>query len=441
MKIVLIGAGSYVFAPTVLEDAIVKHKLADSEIVLVDLNLEAVRAMAEAARRVSAELNVPIAISYTADRAEALPGADYVIVSASPQGAKRWAMDYEVLKNFGLADQARECGGLGGMLNAFRSITLIMDICRDMERLCPNARLLDVTNPMPRVVTAVERFSSIQGMGFCNIAHLGENGYTFLPQLLGRTGADVEIVTAGLNHFAWLLEMKDKATGEDLMPAIRQYVLDGDWSGQPEHAQIELKIMRRWLLEYGGIAAGSVHHHAEYLPVQADVRYADVPPYHGDESTRRAWMQMLQDIGAGQADWRGMFEHKSWEHPLDVALALHEGSDREIDIVNVPNRGCLQGIPEGRIVEVPLSIQGGVPVGVAVPALPEGVSSLCAILSEVHEMVAEAAVKGDRKLAHRTIDFDPAITDKAAAHAAFDRMIELHLDLLPQFAVQSSSRN
>lgn len=433
MKIVLIGAGSYVFAPTVLEDAIVKHKLTHSEIVLVDLNLEAVRAMAEAARRASAELDVPIAISYTADREEALPGADFVIVSASPQGAKRWAMDYEVLKDFGIPDQARECGGLGGMLNAFRSITLVMDICRDMERLCPNARLLDVTNPMPRVVTAIERFSIIQGMGFCNIAHLGVDGYTFLPRLLGKTGADVEIVTAGLNHFAWLLEMKDKTTGEDLMPALRRYLLKGDWSGQPDHAHVELTVMRRWLEQYGGIAAGSVHHHAEYLPVQADIHYAEVPPYHGDESTRRKWMDMLLAIGAGEADWRGMFEHKSWEHPLDVAVALHDQANREIDIVNVPNQGFLPGIPDGRIVEVPLSIEGGVPSGVRVPALPAGVLSLCAMLSDVHEMVAEAAVKGDRELAHRAIDYDPAIADKTAAHAAFDRMIELHLDMLPQF--------
>ena len=110
MKIVLIGAGSFVFAPTVLEDAIVKHRMA-GELVLVDLNIEAAEAMAGVGRRMARDMDVGCAVTATADRRRALPDADFVILSAAPEGARRWWMDYELFQQAGMPDQTRECGG------------------------------------------------------------------------------------------------------------------------------------------------------------------------------------------------------------------------------------------------------------------------------------------------------------------------------------------
>ncbi|WP_048747388.1 hypothetical protein [Paenibacillus sp. P22] len=257
MKIVLIGGGSFVFAPTVLEDCIVKHRM-EGELVLVDLNLEAAAAMAGAGRALARQHGVDLLVSETDNREEALPGADFVILSAAPQGALRWKMDFDILKQFGLDDQARECGGLGGMLGAFRSIAMAMELARDMERLCPAALLLDVTNPMPRVVTAVARFSSVGVAGFCNIAHRSGQGYGLLPGLIGRKPHEVDIVTGGLNHFAWVLSMKDKQSGADLLPELRSFVEHGDWSGLDEDLQRELDVMKRWLGQYGGGGGGGL---------------------------------------------------------------------------------------------------------------------------------------------------------------------------------------
>ncbi|WP_141499998.1 hypothetical protein [Paenibacillus luteus] len=433
MKFVLIGGGSFVFAPTVLEDIIVKHRLSDDELVLVDPNAEAVEAMAGAGRRIAKELGVSVRISSVTERSEALSGANYVIVSASPQGAQRWSMDYEILSELGMADQARECGGVGGLMNAFRSITLLMAVCRDMENLCPNAILLDVTNPMPRVVTAIDRYTSIRAAGFCNIAYQGPDGYAVLPRLIGREPEDVEIVTGGLNHFAWLLAMKDKHTGEDLLPAISTYIREGDWSSQNENKCRELTVMRRWLEEYGAIAAGAVDHHAEYLPVQDDISYTVTPPYHGTEVERRQRLSELQAISAGERDWNDLFHHGSWEHPVDVALALTRGVTAKVDILNVRNNGAIPELLDERIVEVSVSISEGAWKTIALPSLPPALVELCRKISDVHELVAEAAVKGDAALAHQALELDPAITDKQAAHIALDRMLLVHADLLPQF--------
>jgi alpha-galactosidase/6-phospho-beta-glucosidase family protein len=433
MKIVLIGGGSFVFAPTVLEDAIVKCKLLNSELVLVDPNAEAVEAMAAAGRKISSDLGVALQIRSTSDRLEALPGADFVIVSASAQGAKRWAMDYEILKEHGMSDQARECGGLGGMLNTFRSVTLIIEICRDMERLCPNALLLDVTNPMPRVVTAIRRYTSIQGVGFCNIAYKGPGGYDFFGRLMGRKPEELQITTAGLNHFAWLLEMIDKFTGEDLMPLAKTRILSGDWTGLPEQDHRELGIIKQWLETYGAIAAGAVDHHGEYMSYLPGIQYAQTPPYHGDAEQRRMWLNNLTSIASGEADWQSLFNHPSWEHPVVVAQAVHTGVQARFDILNIENRGFIRQIPDGRIVEVPVKIEEGTIKGIAVPDLPEEVAKLCRVVSDVHELVVEASVKGDRSIAERAIDADPAITDKQAAKQALAVMLDIHADILPQF--------
>ncbi|MDQ8737047.1 hypothetical protein [Paenibacillus sp. LHD-38] len=433
MKIVLIGGGSFVFAPTVLEDIIVKQRLTGCELVLVDPNLEAAEAMAAAARHIAGELKVAMRTSATSNRREALAGAQFVIISASVQGAHRWQIDYDILSALGMADQARECGGMGGLMNGFRSITLLMDICRDMEELCPEAWILDVTNPMPRVVTAVARYSTIRIAGFCNIAYRGAEGYTFLPKLLGRKAADVSIVSAGLNHFAWLLQITDNATGEDLLPGLRAYIEEGSWAEQDEETRRELRIMKRWLEEYGAIAAGHADHHAEYLPPQRDIHYTTSPPYHGSAEERSRRMEELRQIGAGGVNWNSLFEHGSWEHPVLLELALHSGGELSLDILNVKNEGAIPGLPADRIVEVPVKVSNRTILPLAVPALPDKLLELCRAVSDVHELVAEAAVTGSREIAKLAIDADPAIVNKAVAYTALEQMLEAHADLLPQF--------
>lgn len=429
MKLVIVGAGSYVFTPTALRDAIEKHRLNDAEIVLVDLDAAAAETMCGYGRRMAADLGVGCRITSTTDRRAALPGADFVILCASPQGVRRWTMDYEILLRHGLADQARECGGLGGLANAIRSITLALDVARDMEALCPRATLLDVTNPMPRVVTAVRRFSPIPAYGFCNAAQGGRTGYERIAASArgvpaGSQAADaartISVVTAGLNHFAWVISVRDKDTGLDLMPRVLDALAHG--TGRTDD------VLRRWLDRYGAVAAAGADHTGEFLPPEPGVHYHTSPPYHGTGPQREVYWRDLREAAAGTRPWQEAETIASWEHPVDVAVALARRQPLEMPMLNLPNDGCMPQLPAGRIVEVPARVDAGVVKGIPV-TLPAGVAAICRSVSDMHELVAEGSARRSRRLLRQAVEIDPAVASKPAALAALDEILTAHADI------------
>jgi alpha-galactosidase/6-phospho-beta-glucosidase family protein len=424
MKIVHIGAGSFVFAPTVLRDAIARHRLDGWQLVLVDPDAELVTAMAGMGRAMALQEGVGIEVEWTTDRAAALPGADFVILSAAIEGARRWHMDYEICERAGIPGQARECGGLGGLGYALRSVTLALQVCRDMERLCPDALLLSVTNPLPRVLTAVRSHSRIRAIGFCNAAYQAPNGYGWLAGLLGRAEGDLRVTTAGLNHFAWLVDIRHAQTGEDLYPIVEDRVREGRGPA--------FQVLQNWLAEYGAVGVSGAHHMMEYLPASLG-RGPAHPPFHGTPEERRRRHEVLQAVAEGAVSWRDAELRFSWEHPVDVAAALARNEEAPFDMVNVPNEAWLSDLPEGRIVEVPACASAGRLSGCPVGRLPGRVSEICRAVSDVHEMVAEATATGDRALARRAVEIDPAIREKGSAMRALEEMLAAHADVLPQF--------
>lgn len=434
MKLVIVGAGSYVFTPTVLADAIVKHRLADSILALVDVDVAAAETMAGMARRMARELGVSCDVSATDDRRAALAGADFVILCASPQGARRWQMDYDLLAAAGLPEQVRECGGLGGLSYALRTITLALDLCRDMRELCPAATLLDVTNPMPRVVTAVHRYGGVRVYGFCNVAQGGPTGFPRVAQLVGRDPADLDVVTAGTNHFSWLVAVRDRKTGEDLLPLAARNLRAGTFARGPWDPEWLAQILTGWLDRFGAINVVGIDHAAEFLPPDPSVPFHAQSPFHGTPEERRQRWNALRDAATGRIDWRPIVnETPSWEHPVDVAVALHRGENLKVAILNMPNDGSLPQLPEGRIVEMPAEVKKGHVSGLGPIILPDATAAICRCVSDAHELIATGAATGSLKALADAIECDPAIPDKGKALAILPRLLAAHADLLPQF--------
>ena len=435
MKLVVIGAGSYVFTPTVLADAIEKHQMDGLSLVLVDVDHDAAEIMAGVARCMALSCGVQLDVVATTDRVAALAGADFVILCASVQGARRWKRDLDLFTAAGLREQARECGGLGGLSYALRSITLALDVCRDMRGACPRAALLVVTNPMPRVVTAVYRYGGVRVFGFCNAAHGSASGYAGVGRLVGRAPADLNVVSAGLNHFSWLVSVRDKATGEDLLPLALQKVRTETFARGPWDAPDHARVLRLWLQRYGAINVVGIDHAAEFLPPDPAVPFQVHTPFHGTPAERQQRWASLKAAADGSADWRSVVhDNPSWEPPVDVALALHQGTPLRVDMLNLPNDGVLPQLPDGRIVEAPAHICGNALRGDGPLLLPEPTLAICRAVSDVHELVAEGVATGNRVRLYEAIDADPAIPDKTVAQTLLPQLLAAHADLLPQFA-------
>jgi alpha-galactosidase len=424
MKVVLIGAGSYVFATTVLRDTLEKHRYED-ELVLVDINKDVADLMAAVGRKMAGDLGLKTKITSSNDRTASLPGADFVLLSASPDGQKRWRMDFEILARYNMANQARECGGLGGLSNALRGINMAMTIARDMEKLCPNAILLDVSNPMPRLVTAVNQYSSIKCYGFCNIAWRSGYGYLWVAETTDRELKNIHAVSAGLNHFAWLVSASDFTNGDNLYPIIKNTI-------KRRHDR-EATVMQGWLREYGGIVMGAIDHHAEYLPFQPEIKYNTTPPFHGDAVERERQWDLLRGIAVNAVDWKTQYPMESWEHPIDFAMAIAFKKNATFDIVNLPNDGHIINYPNGPVVEVPVKIINGKIEKYPEIKLPGKTTDLCIKVSAVHDMVAKGAATGNLAALREAIEIDMSIDNKEVAQDVLDKFLLAHEDLLPKF--------
>ncbi|OPA74234.1 hypothetical protein BVG16_24205 [Paenibacillus selenitireducens] len=425
VKIAMIGAGSFVFSMSLLYDMIVESQLPGSKLVLMDVNLASAERMAKIARIMAAESGVSMSIEATSDLTAALKDADYVTTSVAAGLIKRYDTDREIILKYGIKEPVSECGGVGGLSYTLRSVQLVMDIVREMERVCPNAWLLNVSNPLPRVMTAVARHSSIRGLGFCSVAQGGVDGYLNVSSWLHRHAEELDVVSAGLNHFSWLLSVRDRSTGEDLLAEANEAVRRGAWEWQPRTPG--------WLEQYGSVPLAGDSHTGEYLPFPDEIKVSEHGGYHGSDEERVERLRRLEEAANGRYPWQEMLENRSWERPGLVIHALATNTSLKQNMLNIPNRGYIRNLPDEIIVEVPANITNGKVEGCVVGDLPEPVRQLCEQVSRVHECSVRAAVTGDMDLVDEAIDIDPAITQKAAAKEAIRELIRVNADVLPLF--------
>ena len=437
MKVVIIGAGSYVFAPGSLVDLLEIAKR-DCELVLVDLDGEAARRMAEIARIMARENGVKVTIHATDNRREALQGADHITLSVATEGLKRWQMDYEILKDEGIASMARENGAMGGLIYALRSNTLVMSICEDIARICPRAVIHNSTNPLARVGTCIHEFTDLESYGYCSgsLAGKWEVGYSRLARILDMDVKDVDALAAGINHFSWIGAVTQISTSKDLLPLLIDKLEEKSVTGG------DLKFAYECYREYGMVPALHYGHFSEFLPTQEGIPYHTTPPFHGDLEDRANAIRELEMIAEGKADYHEMsgFKHLAWEHPLLYAVAMYDKQDYKPKPavympINMPNSDSIVGMPRDAIADVPAVVEKGEVVSKKGIVLPPKVLHLCNMQAMVNHMTAVATMNGDRALCHDIIDFDPSIeSSRSEAHKALNRLLAAHADILPQFA-------
>ncbi len=257
LKIVAIGAGSG-FGRGILADVLGSVEFSDlgCTLSLVDTNEGALDVTYRFAQRVKAHHRSNVQIEATTDRREALPRASYVITSVAIKRYPLWEQDFRIPLSYGFRHVLGENGGPGAAFHAMRNFELMIPICRDMEQLCPDALLLNFTNPEARIVRAVCELTNVRAVGLC---HGTAGALAGASQILGRPLEELDILSGGLNHFLWITKVTDRRTGADLYPELRRRGLsDPDCPAMPP-------LVKKMMEVFGLYTFPSDDHIGEYL--------------------------------------------------------------------------------------------------------------------------------------------------------------------------------
>src|SRR5688500_14208384 len=255
-RIAFVGAGSTVFTRNLIGDVLALPQLAGSTFALMDIDPGRLAASRRAAEELVAAHGAEAAVEATLDRREALAGADYVVTCFQVGGLESTLVDFEVPKRYGLRQTIGDTLGVGGISRALRTIPVLLDVCRDIEELCPDALLLQYVNPMAMLCWAVAERSPVQTVGLC---HSVQHTTAELAADLGVPAEEVDAHVAGINHLAFFLRLE--RGGEALYPALR----GGD---PPETNRVGYEVLRH----FGAFVTESSEHFTEHVPwfIKAD---------------------------------------------------------------------------------------------------------------------------------------------------------------------------
>jgi alpha-galactosidase len=435
-KIAFIGAGSLGFTRKLARDLLTFPLLQDATLALMDIDAERLDFSQKSVQRIVEMGKYPAKVEATMDRTEALKDADVVLVTILAGGTDVWRYDIEIPKKYGVDINIGDTRGPSGIFRALRTIPVMLDIAQDMERYCPDATMLNYTNPMAMLCRAMQRETSIRLTGLC---HSVQGTAMMLAHWIGAPMEEITYTCAGINHMAWYL--KFEWNGKDAYPLIRKAIVEN-----PEVYNEEI-VRNEMFLHLDYYVTESSGHNSEYnwwFRKRPDLieKYCT----HGTGWNPGEYAYILQEYRETEQTWRD--EARKW-FASDTPISLERGHEYAAAIINalkggepfefngnVPNTGLITNLPENACVEVPVwtSRQGLSPVHVG--ALPPQCAALTNLSSTLEEMAVEAALTGNPRLVFQAIAHDPvtaAVLSLAEIRQMVNEMFQQNRDYLPQF--------
>jgi len=424
-RIAFVGAGSVEFTRNLLGDLLSFPELADATIALHDIDSDRLATAEAMARWTNAQLGTGATFEAHLDRRAALQGCDHVVNMIQVGGHAATLIDFEVPKQHGLRQTIGDTLGIGGIFRALRTIPVMLDIAADMAEVCPEAWLLNYTNPMAMLCWATYAGSPIHRVvGLCHSVQWTTRG---LAELVGVPYEEVEYLGAGVNHQAWILRFQHH--GADLYP-----LLDEAIERDPDlRRRVRVELYRR----FGYFPTESSEHSSEYTPWflrdDAMIEEFRVPV---DEYVRRSEenLQMYDDERRRLAAGGGFEIERSLEYASLIVHSMTTGEPRVI-YGNVANRGLIDNLPRGACVEVPCLVDGNGVQPTAVGALPPQLAALNRTFLNVCELTVRAALEGRREHVEHAALLDPNAAGTLSPEAIVelvDAMIDAHGDAMPE---------
>jgi alpha-galactosidase len=435
-QVAFIGAGSFGFTRTLVKDLLTFPLLKDATIALMDINPERLSYIKRAVERIVQEGNYPATVVATQDRVEALKGADAVICTILAGGVQVWRHDIEIPKKYGVDINVGDTRGVAGVFRALRTIPVMLDICRDMESYCPDAILLNYTNPMAMLCRAMQRESSIKVSGLC---HSVQGTAAMLAKWIGAPMEEVDYTSAGINHQSWYTRFEWNK--RDAYPLIRKAVEEN------EEIYNEELVRNEMFLQLGYYVTESSGHNSEYnwwFRKRPDLieKYCT----SGTGWNPGVYAYILDEYLKREHDWKESID--AWlsnPEPLNLERG-HEYATHIINAYvggepfkfngNVPNTGLITNLPPDVCVEVPVYADKSGFNPIFVGALPPQCAALNNLSIACEEMAVEACLSGDPTMVFHSIAYDPltaAVLSLAEIRQMVDEMLEQNRAYLPTF--------
>ena len=449
VKIVLIGAGSKDFACNIIHDLVLEKELISAmevHAVLVDIDEKRLEKMLSYAERVAELAKSPVKFTAELDRKIALRNADFVLTSIAVKRMELWEQDFRIPLSFGMKHVFGENGGPGALFHALRNFKVIMPICRDIEKLCPDAFLINFTNPEARILTGILKLTKVRAVGMCH-------GFRYLTNkveaVLEKNQDELDIRSAGMNHFYTYYRISDKKNGEDLRGEFERKIV--------ENPEILGNDVSKHLFEkFGVVGICAADHEGEYIGYAHE--FMNLRWKFGAENRKIQNIDRpvtLEDAywtwGSGfNTDIKAYLESDLYKERGDFLidgtvirpsgeLAIPAITDMLLDrrnwrnAVNVLNtEKHISNLAADGCVEVPAVFDADGVHPEFVGEFPEGFAAMIRLQHSIQKLLVDAYNEKSKKLLLQALLLDPVVDSARQAEKCMDYMFEIQKDYLPE---------
>jgi len=420
-KIVLIGAGSLQFGIGSVGSIINCDVLKGSKVCLHDINKKNLDLATQACQAAVEKESLDYSIESTLNSEEALKNATFVInaIEIQPRfGLLRWDFEFPIMH--GNKQITGENGGPGGLFHSLRVIPPILDICEDIQNICPSAYLINYSNPMSRICLAIMRkFPNQKFVGLCHEIKTLE---VTLPKILDTPLSNIEIKAGGLNHFGVILEAKYRDTGKDAYPDIREKAP----SALDRMSKFTDVSLIKFILEtYDYLPYTTDNHYGEYISWAWEI--ADLP------QGRKFWELYERHLANTNERYKRLINKGKGaklvlpddERAIPIIEGILTDSNHEELSVNLPNDGIITNLPKNLVVECPAIVNKNGLQGVKLGDYPKGLAALLRTQASVQDLVVEAILQKSKKIALHALLADPVVNSISQAEKILNSMLKL----------------
>lgn len=404
-KIVFIGAGSVQFTTAVVKDITTYPALDTAEICLMDVDEYRLHEITKCVQRIKEDMESSISITSTTSRKAALTNADAVIVTVFNGDVDIWRHEIEIPMKYGVNINVGDTRSVSGIFRALRNIPLLLDICHDMERICPNAFMLNYTNPMAMLCKAMQTYTNVDVTGLC---HSVQGTSEMLAQWAGVEYQDLSYTCVGINHMAFFTELK--ANGADLYPILSKKI------AEPEFYNKE-KVRNELFKTFGYYVTESSGHNSEYTPwfrKRPDLirQYCSAEGANWNPGEHAFSLKLRQDpcrfdnLVKAFMD-KPLSKERGHEYAANIINArIGDGTPFDFN-ANILNNGSVENLPYDACVEIPVTATKDGYVRKYQGKLPSNVAPLVAYTAGIENLAVEAWEKKSKQLVYQAVSLDP----------------------------------